>query len=209
MMYRLQHLAMTAGAGLAALLLAGCASSPPERFYSLSTGMGAPAARPAAAIPANYFIEVSAVTVPKQVARHQLVVTTGEGRMDLLEQERWTSQPDAEIGQALSQVVSGALGVADVFRTATPEGATIYRISTNVQRFESAPGRYALIDATWSVRKVGSKDTLTCRTIANETVGAGYDALVAGHRRAVARLGTDIAAAVTALAAGGSASCQS
>lgn len=173
--------------------------------------MGAPDARPAAAMPANYFIEVSAVTVPKQVARHQLVVTTGEGRMDLLEQERWTSQPDAEIGQALSQVVSGALGVADVFRTATPEGATVYRITTNVQRFESAPGRYALIDATWSVRKVGSKDTLTCRTVANETVGAGpgYDGLVAGHRRAVARLGTEIAAAVKALAAGGSASCQS
>lgn len=207
MMRRFPQFATTVGA-VAILLLAGCASSPPERFYSLSTGMGAPGARPAAA-PANYFIEVSAVTVPKQVARHQLVVTTGEGRMDLLEQERWTSQPDAEIGQALSQVVSGTLGVVDAFRTATPEGATIYRISTNVQRFESAPGRYALIDAVWSVRKVGGKDTLTCRTVANETVGSGYDALVAGHRRAVARLGADIATAVTALAAGGSASCQS
>jgi uncharacterized lipoprotein YmbA len=189
----------------AALLMAGCASSPPEHFYSLSTGMGAPAARSGTA-PA-YYIEIPAVTVPQQVARSQLVVTTTDGRMDLLEQERWTSPPAAEIGQALSQVVTADLGVVDVFRTPTPEGATVYRISTNVQRFESAPGQYALLDAVWSVRQVGSQKALTCRTVANETVGAGYETLVAGHRRAVARLGADIAKAVRALAANGSAAC--
>lgn len=189
----------------AALLMAGCASSPPEHFYSLSTGMGAPAARSGAA--RAYYIEIPAVTVPQQVARSQLVVTTTDGRMDLLEQERWTSPPAAEIGQALSQVVTADLGVVDVFRTPTPEGATVYRISTNVQRFESAPGQYALLDAVWSVRQVGSQKALTCRTVANETVGAGYETLVAGHRRAVARLGADIAKAVRALAANGSAAC--
>ena len=58
----------------AVVLLAGCASAPPERFYSLTNGMGvaeAPAAR------AAYYIEVPAVTVPQQVARNQLVVSTG------------------------------------------------------------------------------------------------------------------------------------
>jgi uncharacterized lipoprotein YmbA len=189
----------------AAVLMAGCAGTPPERFYSLSSGMGAPAAKSGAA-PA-YYIEIPAVTVPQQVARSQLVVTTGDGRMDLLEQDRWTSPPASEIGQALSQIVTSELGVVDVFRTPTPEGATVYRISTNVQRFESAPGKYALLDAVWSVRQVGSQKALTCRTVANETVGDGNEALVAGHRRAVARLGADVAGAVRALAANGSAAC--
>jgi len=192
-------------AAAALLALAGCSSTPPERFYSLSSGMGAPAARSGAA--PGYYIEIPAVTVPQQVARSQLVVATGDGRMDLLEQDRWTSPPASEIGQALSQIVTGELGVVDVFRTPTPEGATVYRISTNVQRFESAPGKYALIDAVWSVRQVGSQKTLTCRTVANETVGAGNEALVAGHRRAVTRLGADIAGVVRALAAGGNAAC--
>jgi uncharacterized lipoprotein YmbA len=204
MMHRL-HLATIIAA---AMLMAGCASTPPEHFYSLSTGMGTPAARSGAAPAPDYYVEIPAVTVPQQVARSQLVVTTNDGRMDLLEQERWTSPPAAEIGQALSQVVTADLGVVDVFRTPTPEGATVYRISTNVQRFESAPGQYALLDAVWSVRQVGSQKTLTCRTVANETVGAGYETLVAGHRRAVARLGADIAKAVRSLAANGSASCQ-
>ena len=192
------------GIAAAVLALAGCASSPPEHFYSLSNGMGVPAA-PKAAAP--YYIELPAVTVPQQVARNQLVVTTGAGRVDLLEQERWVSQPSAEIGQALSLAITGELRTIDVFRTPTPEKAPVYRISTNIQRFESAPGQYALIDAVWSVRQVGSTQVLTCRTVANEEVGAGYDALVAGHRHAIARIAADISKAIRDLAAGASSGC--
>jgi len=190
-------------------MLNGCASAPPERFYSLSAGLGGGAAQAQTtqAAPA-YYIELPAVTVPSQVARNQLVVTTGAGRMDLLEQERWVSPPSAEIGQALSLAISGELGTIDVFRTPTPDKAPVYRISTNVQRFESAPGQYALIDAVWSVRLVGSTQVLTCRSVAQETVGAGYDELVAGHRRAVARIGVDISKAVRGLAGGGKPACQ-
>jgi uncharacterized lipoprotein YmbA len=189
---------MRALIAVAVVLLAGCASAPPERFYSLSNGMGVaetPAAR------AAYYIELPAVTVPQQVARNQLVITTGAGRIDLLEQERWSSPPASEIGQALSLAISGELGTIDVFRTPTPDSAPVYRISANMQRFESAPGQYALIDAVWSVRLVGSSKVLTCRSVANEPVGAGYDALVAGHRRAVVRIAADISKAIRNLAA--------
>jgi len=189
------------GGVMLALSLAGCASAPPERFYSLSNGMA-----PAASVPnPGYYIEVQNVTVPQQVARSQLVVTSGEGRIDLLEQERWSSPPASEIGQALSLAISGELGAIDVFRTQPPEKATVYRISTNVQRFESAPGKYALLDAVWSVRLAGGTQVLTCRSTAREEVGAGYDALVLGHRRAVAQVAADIAKAVRSQAAGKSA----
>lgn len=195
---------MRACAMAAVLVLAGCASAPQERFYSLSNGLGVPTAPVARAA---YYIELPAVTVPQQLTRAQMLVTTGEGRMDLLELERWSSLPAAEIGQALSLTITGELGTIDSFRTPVPEKAPVYRISTNVQRFESAPSKYALIDAVWSVRLVGSTQVLTCRSVAQETVGAGYDELVAGHRRAVARVGADISKAVRALAAGGAPSC--
>jgi len=189
-----------------ALTLAGCASAPPEHFYSLSSGMESSAA---VANP-GYYIEVQAVSVPQQVARSQLVVSSGDGRMDLLEQHRWTSPPASEIGQALSLGLTAQLGAIDVFRTQPPEQAVVYRISTSVQRFESAPGQYALLDAVWSVRRAGSNQVLTCRSVARETVAAGTDALVAGHRRAVARVAADIAGAVRSQAAGkGSCPAQS
>ncbi len=182
----------------AALTLAGCASAPPERFYSLGNGMATSASVP----DPGYYIEVQNVSVPQQVARSQLVVTSGEGRIDVLEQERWSSPPASEIGQALSLAISSELGAIDVFRTQAPEKATVYRISTGVLRFESAPGKYALLDAVWSVRQAGSTQVLTCRTTAREDVAAGFDALVIGHRRAVTRLAADIAKAVRSQAAG-------
>ena len=200
-----QQIRAAAALGLAALL-GGCASAPPEHFYSLSSGMDA---APLAASP-GYYIEVAAVSVPQQVARSQLVVSAGEGGIELLEQQRWASPPAAEIGQALSLALSGQLGAIDVFRTQPPAQATVYRISTSVQRFESAPGRYALLDAVWSVRRVGGAQILTCRSVLREPVTAGYDALVAGHRRAVLRMASDIAGAIRGQAAGqGSCPAQS
>lgn len=208
-----------AGAGAlavlaAATLLAGCAGSAPvERFYSLSAGTAASAgaADSAPASGAPLYIELQAVSVPQQVSRNQLVVTSGAGRVELLEQERWAAPLASEIGQALSLGVTAELGAIDVFRTPTPEQATVYRISTNVQRFESAPGQYALVDAVWSVRRIGgsggSSKVLTCRTFASEPVAAGYDALVAGHRRAVGRIAAGISQAVRAQASGAAPAC--
>ena len=197
----------------AAALLAGCAGSlPAERFYSLSAGAmqpAAPAAGPGAgsAPAAPLYVELQAVTVPQQVSRNQLVVTSGAGRVELLEQERWAAPLASEIGQALSLGVTAELGAIDVYRTPTPEQATVYRVSTNVQRFESAPGQYALVDAVWSVRRVGSNKVLTCRSAAEEKVAPGYDALVAGHRRAVARVAADISQVIRAMSGGAAPAC--
>lgn len=198
---------------ISALALGGCASPPPDHFYSLSNGLptaeaaagalAGGAASPRGAVVSPYFIEVLAPSVPPQVARSQLVITSGAGRIDLLEQERWSAPLASEIGQALSLALSARLGAIDVFRTPAPEQAAIYRISTSVQRFESAPGQYALLDAVWSVRLAGSPKVLTCRSELKEPVASGYDALVDGHRRAVGRLADSIAAAVRRLAAGG------
>jgi uncharacterized lipoprotein YmbA len=207
-------LAVVLASSLAAALLAGCASSlPAERFYSLTAGAVPSAARAAdgGAAPAQapLYIELQAVTVPQQVSRNQLVVTRGAGRVELLEQERWAAPLASEIGQALSLGVTSELGAIDVFRTPTPEQATVYRVSTNVQRFESVPGQYALVDAVWSVRKIGSNSggskVITCRSMAEEKVAPGYDALVAGHRRAVARIAADISQAIRAQAGAASA----
>lgn len=189
--------------GMAALLTA-CATTDSDHFYTLngpvaagaaasSASTAAPAAGPAAG---QVYIEMLAVNVPAQVKRKELVVTTGAGRVDMLDHHRWIGPLADEIGHALSLQVSGELGAIDVYRTPYPQGAAPFRISTNVQRFESVLGQYALIDATWSVRQVGSEAVLTCRSVLREPVGQGYEALVTGHRAALGKLAHAIAAAV-------------
>ncbi|MCC8404135.1 PqiC family protein [Paraburkholderia sp. MMS20-SJTN17] len=195
------------GALAAALAIAAC-SSPSSRFYTLggadSAGVAANGAAPAAArtgaAPA-WLIEVAPVNVPPQVSRNQLVVQTGPTQVQLLEEERWASLPGDEIRRALSTNLTQQLDTIDAFGTARPDDVAVYRIAMNVQRFESWPGSHALIDAVWSVRAVRSNAVMTCRSVVSETVGGGYDALVDGHRRALAEVSTQIAAAVRAMAA--------
>lgn len=196
--------AATASLALAALL-AGCAS-PASNFYTLSpTGDAsrASAATPAATTAGNpsMLIELAPVDVPPQVAKAQFVVQTDANQVRVLEQERWASLPGDEIRRALSGDLTQALNTIDVYGSPHPAGVPVYRVSVNVQRFESWPGSHALVDAVWSVRSLDSQTVMTCRSTLDEPVSGGYDALVMGHRRAIAALSDAIASGVRALAA--------
>ncbi|WP_321930629.1 PqiC family protein [Paraburkholderia guartelaensis] len=189
------------GALVIAAALAGC-SSPASRFYTLSPSDDT--ARTAAAPSAGnapWLIELAPVDVPPQVAKAQFVVQTDANQVRVLEQERWSSMPGDEIRRALSGDLTQQLGTIDVYGSPHPEGVPVYRVSVNVQRFESWPGSHALIDAVWSVRALDTQTVLTCRSVLNEKVGDGYDALVIGHRQAVEALSQSIASGVRALAA--------
>ncbi|KWN20110.1 hypothetical protein WT83_09560 [Burkholderia territorii] len=196
---RANIVASGAAAVFAALALAAC-SSPPARFYTLSP---ADAAAPVRSAPANpsFLIEVPSVGVPEQVAKNQLVVQKNAAQVDVLEQERWAAPPADEIRRALSDDLAAQLGTIDVANSAYPAGVPVYRISVNVQRFESWPGKRAAIDAVWSVRALGTQAVMTCRTSVAEPVADGYDALVAGHRRALDVIASQAASGVRAMAA--------
>ena len=188
---------------IGAALLTGCASSPPSRFYTLGTDPAteqAGTAKPTA--PPAFLIEVPTLDVPTQVARNQLVVSDSATRVSVLEQERWASPPADELRRALSGDLAARLGTFDVFASPHPADIPVYRIAVNVRRFESWPGSRAVLDTVWSVHALGRQTLVTCRTVQTEAVGPGYDALVAGHRRAVGALSDSIASVVRALASG-------
>ena len=180
------------GSALVALTVLSACSSPASRFYTLGGGDAALKTN----TPASFYLEVSAVDMPPQVARNQMVVQDGSAQVKVLEDERWASLPADEVRRALSADLTLRLGSIDVYGTPHPEGVPVYRVKVNVQQFVSSPGRRALIDAVWSVRGVNNEAVLTCRTLAEQPVDAGFDALVAGHKRAVDQLAADISAGV-------------
>ncbi|WP_306393000.1 PqiC family protein [Telluria beijingensis] len=192
-------------AALLASALAACSSTPVDRFYTLSGGPATVV--PALATAAPLYFEMRPVTLPGQLRRPQMVVSGGDGRIDLEEHHRWAGPLAEEIGNSLSFGIAAQLGAVDVYRSAAPKGSTLYRIGADVQRFESAPGSYALVDAVWSVRRLDDGEIQTCRSVFQEPVGPGHDALVAGHRAALAKLSATIAAAVRGQAAGAAPAC--
>ncbi|MNL63242.1 hypothetical protein D3C87_1873640 [compost metagenome] len=64
-----------------------------------------------------------------------------------------------------------------------------------VQRFDSLPGHYALLEAKWRLRSLGANNNaaeLTCRTTLQTPSGATIDELVAAHQNNVKRLAATI-----------------
>lgn len=179
-----------------ALLLAACASTPPSRFYTLS-GAPAPAA-PASTLS----IVVGPVTIPAVVDRPEIVVTVSENEVWLDEFNRWAGPLPEAIAVATAEDLAAALGTLRATSAVQSATDADYRVAIEVQRFESAPGSYALLDAVFTVRRTADGRTTTGRTTARETpADKSYDALAAAHSRALARLARDIADATRALAA--------
>ncbi len=186
----------------AAGLLAACTSLPTSNFYTLagaSSDAGAQATQAGSSSTVPFYFELAPVDMPQQVARNQLVVQTSPAQVKVLEEKRWASLPSDEVRRALSADLMRRLGSIDVYGTSHPESASVYRVKVSVQRFESWPGSQAVIDAVWSVRVAGDTAVLTCRTVAQERVATGYDALVDGHRKAVDEIAAAISAGVRSL----------
>ncbi len=187
---------------VALMALAGCASAP-LHYYTLMPS----AASPAPASPTGFDFQLLPVSVPVQADQPQLVVRQGGQGVVLLENERWIAPLGDEIRAAVSADLAGALGSTDV--TGLPRSnKPVLRVKLDVRRFEAVPGRYALLDAAWSVRLLestgGATDSavLSCTQRFSEPVGAGYDAMVAGYQRALAELSRRIASDARAVAAG-------
>lgn len=192
------------GAAALALALAACASAPLHYYTLVPPAAGTPAR---GAAPLRF--ELLPVGIPAQVDQPQLVVRQGGQDMAVLEGERWIAPLGDELRAALSAGLARELGGQDV--SGLPGGGdAVLRIKLDVRRFESWPGRYALVEAAWSVRplKAGDGAVLACASTVREPVdGQGYPALVQAHQRAVARLAADIAAAARPFAAGQAARC--
>jgi uncharacterized protein len=177
-----------------AALAAGCSSSPPSTFYTLSR-------TEAAAAPASELsVVVGPVTIPALVDTPQMAVRTGPNQIQIDEYHRWASPLASEITRVVAENLVTLLGTPRVSQFHGLNAAADYRVAIEVQTFESVPGEAATLNAVWTVRRIKDGKSQTGRTTLREaTSDKGYDALVAAHSRALARMSQDIADAVRAL----------
>lgn len=188
--------------------LAGCGASSPVHYHTLQS----PAAQaPGGAVaPASFLIEVQQVNISTQADQPQLMVRTGEGSLSALYSQRWSSPLGDELRGALSDALKRELGALDVQLVKPGPGAAVWRVQTDVQRFELEPGRMAQLDATWRVRPVNMKGSgLLCRSVVTEPVAEeGVPAMIAAQQRAVVSLAGAMASAIRGQTPAGSASVQ-
>jgi uncharacterized lipoprotein YmbA len=135
--------------------------------------------------------------VPAVVDRPQFVVQVAPNRVTVDEFHRWAAPLDDGIARAVAGNLAALLGTPDVAAAPLANFDPTYRVTINVQRFESIRGEAVVVDAAWAVRKTGSTEARAGRTLARETVqDDSYEALAAAHSRALATVSGDIAAAI-------------
>jgi uncharacterized protein len=171
-----------------ASLLGGCASTS-LRFYTLvpESTHDAPAA-----VAAGYRVQVEPVSIPAQVDRLELVTRLPDGGIAIADGDRWIAPVADELQNALSFELLHRLS-GQYAADATESESVSVRL--DVERFESSPNRYALIEASWhlELQQSGKDLRVVCRTRAYQPVRGGYPEMVRGYQRAVARIADQIA----------------
>jgi uncharacterized lipoprotein YmbA len=188
-------------AALALALGAGCSSAPAKLYTLRSSAVAADAP------PISRAIIVGPVTVPGAVDRPEIVVSVGANQVDADEFNRWAGPLSDTIARVVAGDLTTLLGSPDVAVAPLANFRSDYRVSIDVQRFDSIPGQQVVLDAVWVVHPTAGGAVRSGRTMADEPVRAdGYDALAAAHGAALARLSGDIATAIRAAAAGAASS---
>lgn len=131
-------------------------------------------------------------SIPAQVDRSELVIRLPDGSMAIVDNERWIAPVGDELQNALSVELSRRLGAIN---PSEPAGPRSLLIRLNLDRLESSPYRYALVEASWhlTLKSPAYNVSVLCRSRAYEQVTGSYPDLVRAYQRAVAAVASEIA----------------
>ena len=182
----------------AGLTLAGCADTPPTRFYTLSPLEDAPGGTPPANLP-ELTVGVGPVTLPPYLDRPQLVTRAGGNRMVLADFDNWVEPLQGMFTRVLGENLALLLGTDDVLLLPQNRDFALDRqVEVDVTRFDVDNVGNAVLDAKWWVYgRDGDKLLRSGRsTISEPATVDDYAAAAAALSRALGAMSTEIAQAI-------------
>jgi uncharacterized protein len=129
---------MRMGVAAGVLLLAGCASSVPLRFYTLNEVPPSDVAATSSGAPA---IRVGRVRIPAELDRNEIVQRIDANRLRIGEQDRWAAPLDEMIRRVLSANL--------LARTSTQESATV---SVDIAELMGDTACAVTLKASWETK---------------------------------------------------------
>ena len=196
---RMLTLAMT----FSGLVLAGCAATPPTRFYTLMPMTQLQAAKPAVAAK-KVTVNITPVEIPDYLDRLQIVTRDGGNELKLADLDRWAGSLAENIALVLAENLSLLLGSEQVIayprvQTAIPD----YTVAVRVIQLDCIPGDQVQLKAQWTLLAGAErKESVTRMAAYTEKLGdRQYETMVAAVSRTLAQLSRDIAREISAKSA--------
>lgn len=175
------------------LVLVGCASTPSVHYTLTPTAKSSSQQSQQAAVNASAVkpYAITRVTVPAESDQTALVVRQEDGRMLVLEFDRWVSTLSSHLQSALSVDMTAQLGMPPVQNLGTTSlDKSVTRIQVDMQRFDMLPGRQVSISAVWRLQFASPATTLICHAELQQDVDPGVSSMVLGQQNNIHRLST-------------------
>jgi uncharacterized lipoprotein YmbA len=165
-----------------------------ETFYVLS----GPERAARAAAPDALVIYVAPAAVPESVDRAQMVLHNSANQVDLTEEHRWAEPLKTAIPRVIAEHLVRLLGTPRVMSSRAGTGLDLdYRVALEVQRFDSSLTRGATVEVLWTITGKRANPARSGRSsVIEPATAATPEGVAAAHSRALARVASDIAAAI-------------
>ena len=193
--------------GFVLLLVLGCTSSPPTRFYTLSSlqeGGGELRGSPS---DQDLAIGVGPIKFPEYLDRAEIVTRSSSNKITLSHFDLWAGSLAEDFNQVLAENLSVLLSTENVivYPRLRP-GLAKYQITMDVIRFDGSLGGDVSLIVRWAILEGKERKTVSVRksTIIEPSGPQGYEAMVAANSRALEKLSREIAEAIRTLAKGSS-----
>ena len=185
------NLILISAVAATAIFAAGCTSAP-SKFYTLNS-----AAVGDGKSQADYAVLIGPVAIPSEVDRPQFTTQVTRNTVAVDEFNRWAEPLNEGIGRVLAADLATLLGTPRVSAVPLANFNPAYLVTIDIQKFTSNPGKLVRIDALWVVHKTVGNVSLSGHAVVSEPVAdSSFDALAAAHSRALAKVSSDIAAAI-------------
>jgi len=174
------------------VLLGGCSSTPPPKFYSLPGASTAPAT-----VNDGPGLRIGPFSFPDYLRRPNIVTRPATGMIDVAEFERWAGSLENDFLRVLGSRLGAALATG---RVSTYPGELRFKpdyvVTGEIVTFDGSLSGEVTLDVHWVIGTAKHDKVLSAqRSVIRESVGgAEYSALVDAHTRAVERLSAEIEA---------------
>lgn len=191
------------------LFLTACASTP-MRYHALSEGDVPHGLTSSGDV--KILVEIAPISLPDRVNRPEIVASEADGRVRVLEFDRWVGDLSNEIELVLDRVLWKRLGAANVYQApmneATAGQRNYYRLNVSLSRFDVVLGEGATVDGTWTLRRLRGERRAMCRfTTIQPLAGESAGEIASSLRQAIKVFADAVALSMERLQKGDRAPC--
>ncbi|OPY78442.1 MAG: hypothetical protein A4E65_02207 [Syntrophorhabdus sp. PtaU1.Bin153] len=189
-------------AGILFMLLVGCATSEPARFYLLSSlPSGGEIQRPADAPCVS--IGIGPVRLPEYTNRPQIVTRTTQNELLRAQFDLWAEPLSDTFTRVVAENLTRLLCAKNVsLFLGNSSGPLDYRVVMDIMRMDGSLGKEAVLEVWWTISNGAEKKVLASKQsrFAEPVRAQGYEALVQAHSRILASFSLEIAQTINRLA---------